>query len=926
MRLRLQAKYSLVILALIIAVVCILAGALSWQFGASMYALTHTSSEVMATDLLEQLKKRAAMMTRFLAENLIDPVYQNDPEAIYLLLNATRKQPDVVYVYVYDPMGKIIHDGTTENALSNQTLDDAVSQRAVATQHPFIQTTDTNLDIAVPLRTGNTPLGGVRVGLSLERLHHDIARMATQLEHLGWQGWRRYLLITSAITAVLLISGVIMGLSVARGLIRPIRELAGYTVRIGRGEYDVDLMIERADELGDLTQAFTEMSQKLQRTTISKNYLDNIIESMTDTLVVVTPRGTIGMTNPAICDLLGYQADELVGQPVAKLFDADERVHLKQWLPTLVRQGTRGSADNTYVSKDGTTIPISLSASVMRDDGGALQGIVCVAQDITERVRVQETLHKAKEAAEAANQAKSQFMAKMSHELRTPMNGVLGMTELLLSTALTDRQSRFTKIVRQSGMTLLEIINDILDFSKIEAGKLELEHVDFDPRRAVEEVVELLAEGAHRKGLELACLIHDAVPTAMRGDPVRLRQILTNLLGNAIKFTDQGEIVVRVAPMEEVEETMLLRFEVRDTGIGIAPEHQTHIFASFAQADGSTSRKYGGTGLGLAIAKQLAEMMGGAIGIESAPGRGSTFWFTARLETSPAHTQAALELHHNLQGLRVLIVDNNATSRRILHQQVMTWGVCDESAGSGPQALEMLRAAAARGEPYDLAIVDMGMPDMDGVALAHAMQADPTIAAVPLVLLTSVSQSGDESTALPANIPHHLSKPVRQSKLYACLAGMMNLPVELSDSLFMLRPRLGTGQAASDWHILVAEDNPVNQEVAAGMIESLGCRVTVATNGQEALDAMGLRAYDVVFMDCQMPEMDGFEATRVMRALEQCDQAHPTPRHTPIVALTANAFASDREACLAAGMDDYLSKPFTQDQLRAILERWLPQP
>ncbi len=780
---------------------------------------------------------------------------------------------------------------------------------------------------------------------ALKRLRDDaVGLFSTAVEEIS----RLKQSIAFRITAVGLIGTVLfltLAVLLSRSITMPVGRLLSVIqdVRENRGGLERRVDVTTQDEVGQLALAFNAMlddlekaqrrlhsyTQELEATVAertqelqkekdalreSEEYLTTIWESTHAGILVIDAEShEIVDINPFAARLIGVSMEQIVNHKCNGFLCPTEEGKCPI---TDLSEKVEGS-ERILTNAQGEEIPILKTAvSVRRDDRNYL---VESFIDITELKRAEEALLRAKEAAEAANLAKSEFLANMSHEIRTPMNGVMGMTEILLKTELNGSQTRFARSIYRSADSLLNIINDILDFSKIEAGRLELDDAPFDLREVVEDVSELCAASAHSKGLELLCSLPPDMNTAFCGDAVRVSQILTNLVSNAVKFSQQGEVVIRTQCIEDEGELSLLRIEVQDTGIGIAPKAQARVFESFTQEDGTTTRRFGGTGLGLGIARRLTHLMGGKIGLQSEPGKGSTFWFTVRLKKVKSTKEQALAAHP-FKGVRVLVADDNATSREILVQQLSYFKLDHETTSNGVDTLSRLREAHDKGRPFDVLLLDWHMPDLEGVELARQIRAEPAYAAIAMILLSSASLEDYPSGITGADMDARLTKPVRQSQLYDCLIGIMAdeeargwLPTSQTQNGSTGCPQLGA-------RVLLAEDHPVNQEVAAQMLRMLACKVDVVEDGQAALVALANHRYDIVLMDCNMPVMDGFEATIKIRHREE---GVGVPG-IPVIALTANALKGDRERCLAAGMDDYLSKPFTATDLSVVLERWLP--
>jgi len=544
-------------------------------------------------------------------------------------------------------------------------------------------------------------------------------------------------------------------------------------------------------------------------------------------------------------------------------------------------------------------------------------GFTSIRTDITQQKENINNLAIAKEQAEAATEAKTQFLATMSHEIRTPMNGVIGMTNLLLDSSLNKEQHDFAKTVKYSAESLLTVINDILDFSKVEAGMLELEPLEFDLELLLHDVGNSISFQAHNKNIELICPANIIPSQSFIADPGRIRQILNNLIGNAIKFTDKGEVSVYCKVQEQVGQHTKLLFEITDTGIGLTDKQQSKLFERFSQADGSTTRKYGGTGLGLSISKQLVELMDGEIGSKSVEGKGSTFWFTIKVANS--NTPKAKKAFDNLQNQKILVVDDNLTNRVLLGQLLTKWQVEYTLVDSGHKALEKLTEASLKGTPYHIAILDMQMPEMDGFQLGTKIKNDSQFGKnTRLMMLTSQGKRGDAERLKAAGFNGYLNKPIDQSILYNALMTIAGVNLPEQQLVTSYSPRELPQFTA---RVLVVEDNTINQRVAQGLLKKFGVQVDLAGNGEEALNSLETLPFDLVLMDCQMPVMDGYEATKQVRHAE----SKVLNREIPIIAMTANSMAGDREKCLAVGMNDFISKPINPNKVQEALKRWLPK-
>jgi len=833
-----------------------------------------------------------------------------DAESAREILAALRAKQNVINACIYDKDGRVFATYSRDAAHADFSPPPPTKTQATA----FF---GNNMVLFQPVILNSESIGTIFIEADLADLNERLMRFL-EID---------FLVLLASLTVAFLLSSRLQ-----RVVSGPIQELADTASSVSTQEnYSIRATKKGNDEIGLLFDQFNSMLDRLQQRDVAlqrahdnletrvaerTSYLNALIQNSPLGIMVLDSDQKIQLCNSAFEKLFEYKQEEVIGKSIASLF-ADVQ-------PLL--EAHRLAVDETPINRlvrlqrrDQSLFDVELHTVGLMVNGKLL-GSLGIYQDISTRKRAEEALQRAKEAAEEASRAKSEFLANMSHEIRTPLNGVIGMTDLTLDTELTLEQREYLDTVKMSADSLLTVINDILDFSKIEAGKVDLDVVNFDLRDNLEGILKMLALRADEKDLELLCEIAPEVPGVVNGDSSRLDQVLVNLVSNAIKFTQKGEVALKVQLDTREGDDCVLHFSVTDSGIGVPLEKQKIIFDPFTQADSSTTRKYGGTGLGLTISARLVGMMGGTIWMESEIGKGSQFHFTTRMRSHgdvvAIGTIAPPEI---LRSVKVLVVDDNRTNRRILEGMLQRWEMNATSVDGGDEALVEVSNAQSVGKPYGLILTDMHMPKMDGFELVERIRHRPELSAPTIMMLTSAGHRGDAERCRELGITAYLLKPIRQSELREAIARVLEARQQTSAIPLVTRYSL---QDARDpdviFRVLVTEDNPVNQLLAVRMLEKRGHRVSVAGNGREALDALAKNTFDLVFMDIQMPEMDGFEATAGIRERER-----GTGRHQIVIALTAHAMKSDRERCLTSGMDDYLSKPIRPQDLDEVLEKYL---
>ena len=696
-------------------------------------------------------------------------------------------------------------------------------------------------------------------------------------------------------------------------IVRNISKMAGLLERVSSPKDRLEAQEAK------LRNANVALAQEIAERKRAEALFRLVVDSAPYGVLMIDCQGTVIMANLQMEKMFGYDKQELLGRPIETLIPGGYHGHYLSYRDNFFADlRARAMGPGRYrlgLRKDASEFPIEIDLNPVETPEGT--HVLASIIDITERKALEQELRLTKEAAEAANEAKSVFMANISHEIRTPMTGITGMAGLLDDTELTPQQREYCEVIRRSGDALLTIINEILDFSKVESGKIELEVIDFDLRSSVEDITALFAQQAADRGIELIQFIHHDVPTNLRGDPGRLRQILSNLVGNALKFTAEGEVVVRVNVVEETPTHALLRFEITDTGIGIAKEKYAKLFNVFSQGDASITRKYSGAGLGLVLCKKFVDLMDGQIGFTSEIGTGSCFWLTLKLLKSVASEQPAARACSDLRGLKVLIAEGNSTSRAVLEHYLDSFGIVTQSTPDAISALELLLASLHSGGSYDVIVLDATSSSVNGTELATVIRQDARFAATKLLLLTSAAKRGDAASPQQAGIDAYLTKPLGRSQLSECLVSLTSKTPQVSSHASLItRQFLAEQKSQRRLRVLVADDNHINQKVTMGLLTNMGHRADFVSNGKEAVEAFKLIPYDIVLMDLQMPEMDGFEASRQIQILKQ-----QAALQSSVIAITAHARKEDRDKCLAWGFDDYVSKPILPRELKAAFER-----